>query len=162
MVLWVLRVKLELFPGRPGGSSSGAKKTPRTCRSFWCHPSKWTKWAMSLHIHDNEMGSRWKPFGPSSFSTDLCFFRELLNWIHEQDLCFFLNRLYKLLTKVGPPQIALAWIRTPLVEEAATTMLPPKDEISTQSQVKWLRRVHNPLLLLLLQLVEYFGLLGAF
>lgn len=64
------------------------------------------------------------------------YFRELLNWIHEQDLCFYLNRLDKLLTKVGSPQTALAYPdSTRGLEEAATYMLPQKDEMSTKSEV---------------------------
>ncbi|KAM7249940.1 hypothetical protein ACFE04_019732 [Oxalis oulophora] len=38
--------------------------------------------------------------------------------------------------------IALAWIRTPLVEEAATTMLPPKDEITKKEESRFI--VHRP------------------
>lgn len=96
-------------------------------------------------------------------STDWCFFRELLNWIHEQDLCFYLNRLDKLLTKVGPPQIALAWIRTPLVDWKRLLHICYLQRTKLVHKVKLLRRVHNPFLLLsqlLLQLVEDFGLLG--
>ena len=61
----------------------------------------------------------------------MCF-RELLNWIHEQDLYFYLNRLDKLLTKVGPlDSLSLDLDSTCGLEEAATHMLPPKDEISS-------------------------------
>lgn len=90
---------------------------------------------MSLNMNDNEMGSRWKPLA-YLYPRIYVFFRELLNWIHEQDLCFYLNRLDKLLTKVGPPQTALAYPdSTRGLEEAATYMLPPKDEMSTKSEV---------------------------
>jgi hypothetical protein len=65
-------------------------------------------------MNDLEMGSRLK-LGVIHIH-GLMSFRELLNWINEKDLCFYLNRLDKLLTKIGPPQTALAWIRTPLVD----------------------------------------------
>lgn len=56
---------MELFPGRPGGSSSGAKKSPRSGDLSDATPILLTKWATLLNINDLEMGSRLKPLGYS-------------------------------------------------------------------------------------------------
>lgn len=79
-------------------------------------------------MNDLEMGSQLNPLG---------YFEKLLYCVYEQDTCFYLDWLDKLLTKIGSSQTSLVYLNSTcrLYEGCFTYMFPPKDKINIKSEV---------------------------